>query len=327
MPSSGLMPNSGLMPSRIIVAGSVNVDVSIRMQRLPVSGETLKGDDVLLDLGGKGANQAIAAARLGGNTHFHGAVGLDEFAAFARSGLEREPLAQLSLQGIAGRATGIATILISEDGQNMIALSPGANAAFGAAAVSADLRSGDILLLQNETSLEANLLLAQAMRQAGGTVIFDPAPADGIADALLRLTDILTPNESEAAALVGQPVTDAASAALAAKLLCERGARAAIIKLGSKGSLLHVAESGSRWGAAITQHVPAPSVEAVDTVAAGDCFNGALAVALAEGKSPFEACQFASAAAALSVTRRGASASLPTRAELAAFLLQQRPSQ
>jgi ribokinase len=315
------------MPSRIIVTGSVNVDVSIRMPRLPVAGETLKGNDVVLCLGGKGANQAIAAARLGGNTHFHAALGTDEFAAFARNGLEREPLAQLILQQVTSRSTGIATILIAADGQNMIALSPGANTAFSGAAVSAEFRSEDILLLQNETSAEANLLLAKAMRRAGGTVILDPAPADGISDELLRLTDLITPNESEAAALLGQPLADAKSTASAATLLCERGARAAIIKLGSNGSLLHVPEAGSRWGAAVTQHISTPAVQAVDTVAAGDCFNGALAVALAEGRSLLEACQFASAAAAFSVTRRGASASLPTRAELEAFVIQQRPSQ
>jgi ribokinase len=305
---------------RVIVAGSVNVDLSIRMPRLPSPGETLKGQDVLLDLGGKGANQAIAAARLGAATIFHGAIGGDEFASYARGALTRESFLRLELQVVAGRSTGMAAILTDEAGQNMIALSPGSNAALDGAQVANDFQKGDLLLLQNETSPECNLALAIAMRKAGGLVILDPAPADGITDDLIQHADIVTPNETEAQALTGIDVRDDKAALAAAKALCARGAGAAIIKLGGKGAVLHVSETTARLGSAVSVFIPAVAVAAVDTVAAGDCFNGALAVALADGQSLPDACQFASAAAALSVSRRGASTSLPTREELMRFL-------
>jgi ribokinase len=301
-----------MSPPLIAVVGSVNIDVAVRVSRLPKPGETMLGEDAVLSLGGKGANQAVAAARLGASVRLIGRIGGDAFGEAALAALAAEGV---TLDGVIltpRAATGVALITIGGDGQNMITVSPGANAALSPADVAAHagaLTAAKVLLLQNEVPPQACHAAIKLVRSGGGLVIADPAPAQGYDPALIAAADILTPNEGEAALLTGLPVTDRPSALAAARALLGRGCRIALVKLGGDG-VVHAGAEGEG-------HVPAPRVEAVDTVAAGDCFNGALAVALAEGMALREALAFACRAAAIAVTRSGASRSMPFRRELA----------
>jgi ribokinase len=295
----------------IAVVGSVNMDVAVRVLALPRPGETVQGADAVLSLGGKGANQAVAAARLGADVALIGCLGADAFGEAARQALLAEQVALDGVGMIATAATGVALITIGGDGQNMISVSPGANAALSAAAILSHafaLSISKVLLLQNETPVEAAHAAIQIARSAGAFVICDPAPAAGYDLALIAAADIITPNETEAAMLTGLAVTDRVSALVAARWLVARGARNAIVKLGADG-VVHTGMEGEG-------HVAAPPVVAVDTVAAGDCFNGALAVAIAEGIAFRDALAFACRAASIAVTRAGASASMPYRHEL-----------
>jgi ribokinase len=300
-----------MIRSRIAVVGSINMDVAVRVSRLPLAGETILGSDAVLSLGGKGANQAIAAARLGGEVGLIGCLGSDAFAEAARKALGAEPVVLDGVATLAGIATGVALITVAANGENMITVSPGANASLSAAVIlnrATLLSHCKILLLQNETPPEAAHAAIQVARAAGATVICDPAPASGYDPALIEAADILTPNETEASLLTGIPVLDASSALAAARWLVARGARDAVVKLGAQG-VVHA-------GAAGEGHVAAPVVVAVDTVAAGDCFNGALAVALGEGMAFRDALAFACRAASIAVTRQGASVSMPYRREM-----------
>jgi ribokinase len=295
----------------IAVVGSINMDVAVRVAALPRPGETVPGADAVLSMGGKGANQAVAAARLGADVLLIGCLGADTFGEAARQALMAEKVDLAGVQVIPSAATGVALIMIGRDGQNMISVSPGANAALSTAAILSHetaLRASKVLLLQNETPVEAAHAAIQVARTAGALVICDPAPAAGYDPVLIAAADIITPNETEAAMLTGLAVTDRASALAAARLLVELGARSAIVKLGADG-VVHAGFHGEG-------HLAAPPVVAVDTVAAGDCFNGALAVALAEGMAFRDALAFACRAAAIAVTRAGASASMPYRHEL-----------
>ncbi len=292
----------------IAVVGSINMDVAVRVAALPGPGETVSGSDAVLSLGGKGANQAIAALRLGGDVGLIGCVGDDAFGAAARHMLASEGLDLDGVRTIAGAATGVALITIGSNGQNMITVSPGANAALSVEAVMSQislLSHAKVLLLQNETPPQAAHAAIQRVRAGGGLVLCDPAPAAGYDPALIAAADIITPNETEAGILTGIAVTDRVSAFAAARWLVQRGARNAVVKLGAQG-VVHA-------GAAGEGVVPAPSVTALDMVAAGDCFNGALAVALGEGIGLGDALVFACRAAAIAVTRPGASASMPHR--------------
>jgi ribokinase len=292
----------------VAVVGSINMDVAVRVAALPRPGETVLGADAVLSLGGKGANQAVSAARLGADVALIGCIGADAFGEAARQALLDETVDLGGVQVFPSAATGVALITIGSDGQNMISVSSGANAALSAAAILSHglaLSRSKILLLQNETPVEAAHAAIQVARAAGAIVICDPAPAAGYDPALIVAADIITPNETEAAMLTGIAVTDRASALAAARWLVKRGARNAIVKLGADG-VVHAGRDGEG-------HVAAPPVVAVDTVAAGDCFNGALAVALAEGMAFRDALGFACRAAANAVTRSGASASMPYR--------------
>jgi ribokinase len=292
----------------VAVVGSINMDVAVRVAALPRPGETVLGADAVLSLGGKGANQAVSAARLGADVALIGCIGADAFGEAARQALLDETVDLGGVQVFPSAATGVALITIGSDGQNMISVSSGANAALSAAAILSHglaLSRSKILLLQNETPVEAAHAAIQVARAAGAIVICDPAPAAGYDPALIVAADIITPNETEAAMLTGIAVTDRASALAAARWLVKRGARNAIVKLGADG-VVHAGRDGEG-------HVAAPPVVAVDTVAAGDCFNGALAVALAEGMAFRDALGFACRAAANAVTRAGASASMPYR--------------
>lgn len=299
----------------IVVFGSINMDLVASVPRLPQAGETLSGSGFASVPGGKGANQAVACARLGMPTAFVGKIGADGFGHELRHGLEREGVGVAGLGTAAGMPSGIAVITVDARGENTIVVVPGANGAVGEAELDAlerQLAGAKVLLLQLEVPLAAVEAAAAAARGRGVLVVLDPAPAQTLRAALLRHVDIITPNESEAAALVGFALSDDAAIARAAELLCERGAGSAIIKLGGRGAYVLAGGPGA-W-------LPAFTVDAVDTVAAGDAFNGALAAALSLGLPLAEAARWGAAGGALAATRRGAQAAMPTRAELAALL-------
>ncbi len=300
---------------RIVVVGSSNTDLVIRLDRLPRPGETLLGGEFMTAAGGKGANQAVGAARAGGEVAFVGRMGRDSFgdqavAALARDGIDVEYVAR------DGRAaSGAALIFVARGGGNMIAVAAGANGRLSAADVRrarGTFEDAAVLILQLETPLETVEAAVALATQTGTRVILNPAPARPLPDRLLARVSILTPNESEAGLLTGIKVTSDATAARAADRLRSRGVPIVIVTLGARGAF--VAGGGFR------QRIPGFAVKAVDTTAAGDVFNGVLAVALAEGRPLDSAIRFANAAAALSVTRPGAQPSAPTRREIDRFL-------
>lgn len=299
----------------VVVFGSINMDLVVRAPRLPAAGETLIGRTFFTAPGGKGANQAVARARLGAPTHMIGRVGGDVFGETLRDGLRAYGVGVTGVAVDPGQPSGVALIAVDDAAENFIIVVPGANGAIGSdmlARLDATLPSARVLLLQLEIPLEAVLAAAQAARRHGVTTILDPAPARSLPPDLYAATDVLTPNETEAALLAGFPVRDADDARRAARVLLARGARRVIIKMAGKGAY---------WTDGITeQFVPAFPVEAVDTVAAGDAFNGALAAAL-DGGLPFaEAVRWGAAGGALAVTRAGAQAAMPDRAEILALL-------
>jgi ribokinase len=282
---------------RVIVVGSVNIDLVARCERLPGPGETVIGASFAQHHGGKGGNQAVAAARLGAAVTFVGAVGRDAFGEQARGALEAEGIDTQHLAVIDETATGVALILVDAAGENSIAVASGANGRVAPAQVLAamtDLRPtrGDVVLVGHEIPTKAARAALEAGRAAGATTVLNPAPATGLSADILALADIATPNEGEAAVL-------AAAGARAGITVTSRGAAGAWIEDGR----------GSRV-------VPAPRVDAVDTVGAGDTLNGALAAALAEGRALDEAVRRAVAAASLAVTRPGARGGMPRRGEL-----------
>ncbi len=305
----------------IIVVGSLNMDIAALGPRLPQPGETLLGSHFHTAPGGKGANQAYAAARLGGagSTAMLGKVGEDDFGRQMIANLVSVGCAVDGVRSLAG-ASGVALILIDESGQNCIVVVSGANDRFSPADIAADaqlLRGARYALLQLEVPMPTVIAGARAARAAGLEVILDPAPApEQLPAELLQYVDVMTPNETEALLLVGRRPAEVSidEARTIAGALQLRGVRHVIIKLGVKGCLL--LEAGT------ATHVPAPMVKAVDTTGAGDNFNAAFAVACSEGASRLDACQFAVHAAAISVTRMGCQASVPTRAELDAYLRQ-----
>ena len=304
--------------SRIFVVGSANMDMVLRVPRFPHAGETLAGSDLDLFPGGKGANQACAAARLGGDIRFVGCVGSDIFGAQLLESL-REAGVDISRVRTLSRATGCASIYVAPDGQNSIVISPGANAGVNSEHVSdalRDLNSSDFVLLQLEIPFETVRLTLEKARSVGATSIFDPAPARKLDRGVLQLVSLLTPNQTEAGILlerenVADEQEDCNLIRLASQTL-KLGPASVIFKLGEAGCAICSDGSATR--------VSAYSVKAVDTTGAGDVFNGALAVALAEGRSMPAAARFANAAAALSVTRPGAQASIPGRDEVDKFM-------
>ncbi len=301
---------------RIVVVGSSNTDLVVPAPRLPAAGETVLGGDLMLAAGGKGANQAVAAARLGGHVTFVACIGTDMFGQGALSTLRTEGLDLGCVRQTEDAPSGVALIVVDAAGHNLIAVAPGANSRLRPEDVAAAQRAiagASVVLLQLETPLETVLAAAQAGRQAGALVVLNPAPAQPLPDALYRAVDVLTPNETEAALLTGESTPDAA-----ANALLQRGPRIVLVTLGEAGVL--EAEAGHPL-----RRLPAFPVAAVDTTAAGDAFCGALAVALARGLGLAGAVRYAQAAAALSVTRRGAQPSLPRAAEVDAFLSRQAP--
>lgn len=295
--------------ARIIVVGSSNTDLIVRVPQLPRPGETVLGGEFFTAAGGKGANQAVACARLGAATTFVARVGADAYGSAALVQFQQEGLATEHVLTDATAPSGVALILVGADGQNSIAVAPGVNARLTPAdveAARATFATAKILLLQLETPLETVLAAARLARQFGLTVILNPAPAQPLPAEIYPLIDILTPNEHEAETLTGEHEPERA-----AQTLLARGVKTVIITLG---------EAGALWATAThSERVPGFHVQAVDTTAAGDAFNGGLAVALARGELTPSAIRYAHAVAALSVTKLGAQPSLPTAQAVTEF--------
>lgn len=298
----------------VIIVGSLNLDFVVQVANLPQGGETVPGSNFLTLPGGKGANQACAVGRLAqpNTTAIIGCVGQDVYGQQLLESLRAAGVNRQYVRGTIEAATGIALILVEASGQNQIVVVPGANNYLRPADVTDALTAlgGSHLLLQLETPLDTVIAAAQHGRSLGMTVILDPAPACALPDALLQSVNILAPNESEALTLVGASGNhiSLADAPDIARRLLALGPQQVILKLGEQGAFL--ADGERTW------HFPARIVAAKDTTAAGDCFNGGLAAALAEGKTIDEAIAFANVAASIAITRLGAQASLPTRAEV-----------
>jgi ribokinase len=304
------------MPPSIVVIGSSNTDMVVKSDRLPGPGETVTGGQFAMVPGGKGANQAVAAARLGADVTFVAKVGDDVFGRQAIEGYRRDGIRTDLILRDAEHATGVALILVDASGENLISVASGANHALTPADVDAAaerIRAADLVMLQLEIPLETVARAAAIAHQAGVPVMLDPAPApDSPLDAeLLSQVTYFTPNEGEASRLTGIAVTDERSARRAAEKLLAAGTRHVIVTLGAQGALVATGQAAML--------VPGRPVQAVDSTAAGDAFNGGLAVALAGGKPLGEAVQQANVVAALSVTRLGAQTSLPTAEELREF--------
>lgn len=300
----------------ITVVGSLNMDLIIRVPRFPAPGEAIHGEDLQTACGGKGANQAYAVARMGQPVRMIGCVGDD---GFGETMLENLRMVGVDTRGIirrAGIASGTAMILVHDaTGQNEIIVAAGANRTLTEADVRAaaeQLAQSDAVIAQLETSLSATEAAMAIARQAGRLSVLNPAPFVPLDDALLRSCDYLVPNENEASQLAGLAVHDPDSAAAAAQALRARGARNVLVTLGENG----VWVEAETWRG----HVPAFRVTAVDTVAAGDTFIGALVTRLVEGAPVREAARFGCAAAAIAVTRPGAQPSIPSREEVESFL-------
>jgi len=299
------------MKPKILVVGSSNTDMIVNVPRIPQPGETVLGGQFATAAGGKGANQAVAAARAGGEVTLIACVGGDMFGQRAVEGFARDGLHVQHVARSARTPSGVALIFVSDDGQNSIAVAPGANALLSPADVrraAGAFRGASALLMQLETPLRTVAEAARLARREGVAVILNPAPAQQLPGELLRLVSILTPNESEATTLSGVTVRDEASAAKAAAKLLQFGVGAVIVTLGAQGAFVADGQT--------CQLVGGFKAKPVDTTAAGDVFNGALAVALGEGRSLLDAVRFANAAAAISVTRRGAQPSAPRRREI-----------
>lgn len=295
----------------VLVVGSSNTDMIIKVDRLPKSGETILGGVFTTAAGGKGANQAVAAARAGGNVTFIGRVGQDMFGEMAVNGFRVNGINTEHVVRDRANPSGVALIYVAQNGQNSIAVASGANSKLSPADVrkaNSSFSKANVVLLQLETPLKTVRFAAEVAAANGLRVVLNPAPAQALPPSLLNGLYLLTPNEIEAELLTGVIVHNEVAAAQAADTLLSRGVQNVIITMGAKGAFV----AGSR----LRRFVPAYKIRAVDATGAGDVFNGALAVAIAEGKTLFEAAAFANAAAAFSVTRLGAQPSAPARKEI-----------
>ena len=302
----------------IIVFGSINMDLTTYVPRLPRPGETLRGSSYITVPGGKGDNQAVAAARLGAQVKFIGRVGDDGFGREVLKIVTAENVDTSLVQVDPVHGTGLAVISVDENAENSIIIISGANIALDHNDIEkarSALKSAQVLLVQLEVNLEAALQVVKIAHELGVKVVFDPAPAQALPAEVYRQMNVITPNETETEVLLGFRPTDEASALQAADEFLKRGVGTAVIKMGSLGVYYkNLQDSG---------FVAPFKVNAIDSVAAGDAFNGGLAVALSEGKSMAEAVRWGAAAGALATTRRGAMPSMPNRAELLKLLEEQ----
>lgn len=303
------------MSGKVVVVGSSNTDMIIKLDRLPRPGETVLGGEFSTAAGGKGANQAVAAARAGGDVTFVARVGADMFGRRAVEAFRADGIDVRHVREDPGTPSGVALIFVDRNGENSIAVASGANARLTAADVGEAgeaIRAADVMVTQLETPVETVRAAVELAVKYGVPVVLNPAPARGLDENLLRQVGVLTPNETEAALLTGIEVSGETGAETAAAKLAAMGVATTVITLGARGSFVY---SGSH-----RELVAGFTVEPVDTTAAGDVFNGALAVALAKGSEIVEAVRFANAAAALSVTKLGAQPSAPTQDEIDEFL-------
>jgi ribokinase len=303
------------MTARVALVGSLNMDLVVRSPRIPQPGETILGSGFRAVPGGKGANQAVAAARLGARVSMVGRVGQDAFAGPLLENLAADRIDYTFVVRDGEAATGVALIVVDDTGQNSIVVASGANMRLSPSdvdAAQAPIRDAHVLLLQLESPLDTVTHAAHIARAHRVTVILNPAPARPLPPDLLPLVDVLIPNETETALLTGMPVDDLTGARAAAALLRKAGVGTVILTLGERGALL----AGERG----EETFPAFDVEPVDTTAAGDAFVAGFAVALAEGNTLAEAVRWGNAAGALATTRLGAQPSLPTRRALEKLL-------
>ncbi|WP_350307161.1 ribokinase [Photorhabdus viridis] len=305
--------------AKLAVLGSINADHILNLKSFPRPGETVIGKQYQIAFGGKGANQAVAAGRSGADITFIACVGEDDIGSRICRQLAMDNIKTSGIEVIEGETTGVALIFVNQQGENVICINMGANAALTPKyfyRYQNIIEEADALLMQLESPLETVQLAAEIAKQNNTKVILNPAPAQKLSDQLLSLVDIITPNETEAEYLTGITVKDDLGAEKAAQILHDKGIATVIITLGSRGVWL--SEKGQKG-----EIVPGFKVKVVDTIAAGDTFNGAFVVALLEGKTMLSAVRFAHSAAAIAVTRRGAQPSIPWRNEIDAFLTEQ----
>ena len=302
----------------LVVLGSINADHILNLETFPTPGETVTGNQYQVAFGGKGANQAVAAGRSGANIAFIACTGDDDTGERVRKQLASDNIDVSPVSVVEGESTGVALIFVNAEGENVIGIHAGANAALTTERVEAQraiISGAEALLMQLESPVESVLAAAKIAHENHTTVVLNPAPARVLSDELLALVDIITPNETEAEKLTGIRVESDDDAARAAGALHDKGIGTVIITLGSRGVWASANGEGRR--------VPGFKVKAIDTIAAGDTFNGALVTALLEGRAMDEAILFAHAAAAIAVTRKGAQPSVPWRKEIDEFLSQQ----
>lgn len=297
------------MKLNIVVIGSSNTDMVVKAGHLPAPGETILGGTFFMNAGGKGANQAVAAARLGGNITFVAKTGDDIFGRQAVELFKQEGIDTSFVICDPQHPSGVALITVDENAENCIAVASGANAALMPEDMPVEvIKAAGLLLMQLEIPITTVEYATTLAFESGVKVILNPAPACALSDELLSKVYAITPNETEAEMLTGIKINSTESAELAAMALAGKGIKIVVITLGSKGALIYADNKFSL--------IPAPVVKAIDTTAAGDVFNGALAVAISEGKAITDAVAFACSAAALSVTKMGAQASAPYRGEV-----------
>lgn len=301
---------------KIVIVGSCNTDMVIKSDRLPVPGETILGENFLMNPGGKGANQAVAVARLGGNTTLIAKTGNDIFGRQSVELYNSEGINTDYIFSDADNPSGVALITVDSYGENCIVVALGANMSLSPKDINKAkevITTADILLMQLETPIETVEYAADLAAKNGVKVVLNPAPAQSISSSLMKNLYLITPNKTEAELLSGIKVIDWESAKKAANIIGSKGIENVIITLGSKGSLVKIKEE--------FHQIDAVKVNAVDTTAAGDTFNGALCVGLSEGLSIVDSVKMASRAAAITVTRMGAQSSLPFRSEVSAETL------
>ena len=296
---------------KIVVIGSTNTDMVIKTSHLPLPGETILGGEFLMNPGGKGANQAVAASRLGGDVAFISKTGNDIFGEQSVENLRREGVNTENIVVDPENPSGVALITVDSRAENCIVVAPGSNMTLKPDDIDKAIKQiemADIVLLQLEIPIETVEYAAQIAFRNEKRVILNPAPAQKLSDSILKTIYILTPNETEAEILTGVKVTNTDTAKKAAQILLKKSVEIIIITMGANGAFVHTNS--------LSELIPAPEVKAVDTTAAGDTFNGALAVAVSEGFNIREAVQFANKAASIAVTRLGAQASTPYRSEV-----------